>query len=141
MSRRVIYKALVGLVAIGTLAWGGTALAITGASTAAVPPQTPAVVQTSPSDTSQPVPVQAAAPSTGSETTAPTQVDADSVQQQSGADDATEVSAPEAQESDAAGAAETEQSGADGPGGHADELPASATNINPSPDHQFQGEE
>jgi hypothetical protein len=68
-----------------------------------------------------------------------TAVDNDNVdfESESEADDATEVGTAEEPKSGEVESA-TE---ADGPGGHADELPASATNVNPSADHQFEGQE
>ena len=116
--RSTVYKVLTGAVVVGTLAFGGTALA--------TPDGTPA----DPSAAVQP------APTVANEAATATEVDADTIQDENGADDATELGTPEGAENESAEAAESaEQPGDDGPGGHADE-PG-----DPNADHQFEGVE
>ncbi|MFH0915623.1 MAG: hypothetical protein V1912_04160 [bacterium] len=124
--RSIVYKVLTGAVVVGTLAFGGTALATPGST----PADSTAVVQPAGQDQ--------LAPTGASEAAAATEVDTDDIQfeDENGLDDATEVSAPETEGSESAEVAESaEQPGDDGPGGHADE-PG-----NPNADHQFEGVE
>lgn len=134
--RKTLYKVLVGMTVVGTMAFGGTALAQSGTSASTPAPQAPAVTQSA-LHAAQPA-VSTAAPSAA---TAVVKPDTDNIQDQNGADDATEVQTPEQNENGTSAESESaeqpgnEQPGNDGPGGHADE-PG-----NPNADHQFEGVE
>ena len=93
--RNRLARILAGLVAVGALAFGASAIA--SARQNAPSPKAPATVV-------QPVQDRA---------------DTDAVEQENGADDAAEAADDE--KSEAAEGSDSEQAGDDGPGGHADE--------------------
>ncbi len=117
MQKRA-FKFMAGVVAIGAMALGGTAVASASQKAPAVPPSAAVHAQEQP----------------GVQTQEQPGVDNDSIQDENGADDVTELGGAEEPESSEAESA-AEQPGDDGPGGHADE-PG-----NPDADHQFEGQE
>jgi delta 1-pyrroline-5-carboxylate dehydrogenase len=133
MMRSVVYKVLTGAVVVGTLAFGGTALATTGTPADGTPPAAATSIVQPAADQSQP------APAVATETAGVAEVDTDNIQDENGADDATEVNAPETEGSEGAEVAES----AELPGdlGHADADGGVETSGVGGIDHQFDGVE